>query len=233
MSWPRPAAIRLLARSKLLRRRMGNWSFSAPSLPLAAFSVGLLGVSAFSVPVDAEQTGVSTTAVVECITPDGQPGAISDAHIDDPTPAASMIDESTVSCPLREGNTTFVIALSTNTLRDRFTFINENAAACGQLTIAVADSRLPANSPEWTQVEGIVPFSHKRLFNLSLLGIETKFVRLTFHVDMAPEDSRQSFTGVGGEPSGVLVRNSVFGRSRAMFASLCVGCLAWGLTNNF
>jgi hypothetical protein len=218
---------------------MGNWSFSAPSLPVAAFLVGLLGVSAFSARVDAEQMGANTAAVVECITPDGQPGAISDAHVVYPSPAASMIDESTVSCPLREGNTTFVIALASNTLRDRFTFINQNAAACGQLTIAVADSRLPANSPEWTQVEGTVPFSHKRLFNLSVLGIETKFLRLTFHVEVAAEDSTfrrfvpqnsfdfsavetavisHSFTGERGEPAPV----------RSMFASLWVAplCLA-------
>jgi hypothetical protein len=32
-------------------------------------------------------------------------------------------------------------------------------------------------------VEGIVPFAHKRLFGVSLLGVGAKFVRLSFNVE--------------------------------------------------
>jgi len=38
-------------------------------------------------------------------------------------------------------------------------------------------------------VDGTISFSHKRLFNLSMLGVETRFVRLSFHVEIAREDS--------------------------------------------
>jgi hypothetical protein len=96
---------------------------------------------------------------------------------------AEFVDGSTVSCALKEGETTFIIELPKNLTSDRFTFLNQNAAACGELRIAVSDSVLPVDSPKWTQVDGIVPFAHKRLFKLSILGVETKFVRLSFRVD--------------------------------------------------
>jgi hypothetical protein len=93
------------------------------------------------------------------------------------------MDDDTVTCLLQEGDTNFVIELPQTALPDRFTFLNENAAARGELRISVSNHRLPTNSPEWTEVEGIVPFAHKRLFGVSLLGIEAKFVRLSFHVE--------------------------------------------------
>jgi hypothetical protein len=79
--------------------------------------------------------------------------------------------------------------LPKNSPRDRLTFLNENAAACGELRIAVSDSPLPVDSSKWVQVDGIVPFAHKRLFKLSILGVETKFVRLSFRVDGQSEKS--------------------------------------------
>ena len=68
-------------------------------------------------------------------------------------------------------------------LIDRFTFVNENAAAHGELRIAVSNYRLPADSSKWTEVQGVIPFARKRLFNLSMLGVEAKYVRFSFHVD--------------------------------------------------
>jgi len=126
---------------------------------------------------------VKTTAQIECITPDGRSSALASVHTFDPCAPASILDENTISCPLREGETTFVIALPKKPLRDRFTFVNENSAACGEFKIAVSNSRLPPDSPKWTEVDGVVPFAHKRLFNLSILGVETKFVRLSFRVE--------------------------------------------------
>jgi hypothetical protein len=119
---------------------------------------------------------------IECLLPDGQVTAVSRAHTD-PVSAASVIDDSTVSCRLRPGETTFIVALPKNGDRDRLTFVNENLTASGELRIAVSDSRLAADSPKWTEIDGIIPFSHKRLFNVSLVGVETRFVRLTFHVE--------------------------------------------------
>jgi len=122
-------------------------------------------------------------AQIECVTPDGRPGQVSRLPAPDPGATALIMDDDTVTCLLQEGETNFVIELPQTTLLDRFTFLNENAAARGELRIAVSNHRLPTNSPEWTEVEGIVPFVHKRLFGVSLLGIEAKFVRLSFHVE--------------------------------------------------
>ena len=126
---------------------------------------------------------------IEYITPDGQFSPVSAARLAPHAPAAAFVDNDTVSCVLREGETTFIIQLPKNSPRDRFTFLNENAAACGELRIAVSDSPLPADSPKWTEVEGIVPFAHKRLFKLSMLGVDTKFVRLSFKVERQRRDS--------------------------------------------
>jgi len=129
------------------------------------------------------------SAEIEYITPDGQFSPVSATRLPPHAPAAAFVDNDTVSCVLREGETTFIIQLPKNSPRDRFTFLNENAAACGELRIAVSDSPLPADSPKWTEVEGIVPFAHKRLFKLSMLGVDTKFVRLSFKVERKRRDS--------------------------------------------
>ena len=129
------------------------------------------------------------SAQIKYITPDGQFSPMSAARLAPRTPVAAFVDNDTVSCVLREGETTFIIQLPKNSPRDRFTFLNENAAACGELRIAVSDSPLPADSPKWTEVEGIVPFAHKRLFKLSMLGVDPKFVRLSFKVERQRRDS--------------------------------------------
>jgi hypothetical protein len=128
---------------------------------------------------------------IEYIAPDGQFSSLTAAHIAPHKSSVAFVDDDTVTCVLKEGETTFIIELPNNVARDRFTFLNENAAACGELRIAVSDSALPADSPKWTEVDGIVPFAHKRLFKLSMLGVETKFVRLSFKVDAQLQNSAQ------------------------------------------
>jgi hypothetical protein len=122
-------------------------------------------------------------AQIECVTPDGRPSVIARLPAQDPNATALIAEDDTITCLLQEGETDFVIEIPKNVPLDRFTFLNENAAARGELRIAVANQRLPANSPEWSEVEGIVPFSHKRLFGVSLIGIDARFVRLAFHVE--------------------------------------------------
>lgn len=134
---------------------------------------------------------------IEYVAPDGK---ICSVPTTTPThqSTAAYIDRDTISCELKEGETTFIIELPNNASRDRFTFLNENAAACGELRIAVSNSPLAADSPQWTEVDGIVPFAHKRLFKLSILGVDTKFVRLSFRVDGQQEKSAsvsQPFSG--------------------------------------
>jgi hypothetical protein len=137
-------------------------------------------------------------AQIECITPDGRTATIADRSSLEENPAALIMDDDTISCPLHGGDTTFVIALPKAALIDRLTFVNENASARGDLKIAVSNYRLPANSAKWTEVEGVIPFARKRLFNLSMLGVEAKYVRLSFHVE---KEGRIAALGLYGEDS--------------------------------
>src|SRR5918997_898987 len=85
-------------------------------------------------------------AQIECITPDGRQTEVATASDANKGAAALIMDDDTLSCPLEEGKTTFVIKLPTTALLDRFTFINENAAAAGELKISVSNYQLPATS---------------------------------------------------------------------------------------
>src|SRR4029077_9574689 len=122
-------------------------------------------------------------AQIECLTPDGHPGRISRLPLQDPTATALIMEDDPVTCLLQEGETNFVIQLPDVAVPDRFTFLNENGKAHGELRIAVSNRRLATNSGEWKEVEGVIPFTHKRLFGVSLLGIEAKYVRLSFRVE--------------------------------------------------
>jgi hypothetical protein len=115
---------------------------------------------------------------VECITPDGQVSIVSPRCEN----AAVKVARNAIICMLSEGHTTFIIAIPKVGVVDQLTFVNENAAACGELAISVSNSRAAADSPAWTAVDGAIPFAHKRLFNLSLLGIEARYVKLSFRV---------------------------------------------------
>ena len=84
---------------------------------------------------------------------------------------------------LRKGVTSFVIPLSSLNQRRCFTLENENVATKGTLSIATASRPLAANDANWNVVAGAVRFRQKREFYLSLVGVEAKFVRLTFQID--------------------------------------------------
>ena len=164
---------------------------------------------------------------IEYIAPDGQFSSLTATHSAAHKPSAAFVDPETISCALREGETTFIIQLPKNSTGDRFTFLNENTAACGELRIAVSDSPLSADSPKWTEVDGIVPFAHKRLFKLSMLGVETKFVRLSFKVDGQRQESarvsdpfRTSFLAAS------IDQNFNFGRERGIDLTLAASVAA-------
>ena len=152
---------------------------------------GLVFAIGFATPAPVYGGNDKNAPQVEYIAPDGKFSSISAANAAAHESNATFVDNNTVSCTLKEGETTFIIELPKDPATDRFTFLNVNASACGELRIAVSDSPLPADSPKWTQVDGIVPFAHKRLFNLSMLGVEQKFVRLSFRVDGQDEKSVQ------------------------------------------
>jgi hypothetical protein len=172
------------------------------------FLFGSLAISAISAANISENTEATNEAKnlaqmncgaqIECIMPSGRSAAITSRTSSDASPTALIMDDDTISCPLEGGDTTFVISLPKAALLDRFTFVNENAAAHGELKISVSNYRLPANSSKWTEVEGVIPFARKRLFNLSMLGVEAKYVRLSFHVE---KEGRIAALGLYGEES--------------------------------
>jgi len=118
-------------------------------------------------------------ATIDLVTADGHV-TVSDGNS---SAAALIMDDGTLSSPLQEGETTFIISLPKASLLERFTFVNENAAAEGELKISVSNYRLAANSAKWIEVSGSTRFSHQRNFNLSLLGVEARYVKLSFHVE--------------------------------------------------
>lgn len=93
------------------------------------------------------------------------------------------MNEAKTCFSLRNGVTSFVIPLSAPNQRRCFTLENENVAAKGSFSIATANERLAANDANWNVVAGAVRFRQKRQFYLSLVGVDAKFVRLTFQID--------------------------------------------------
>jgi hypothetical protein len=136
-----------------------------------------------SLPVLASGGLTNVSEKIECITPDGRVTPISNAEPRRADMPATVTGQDTISCNLQEGETTFIIPFPKTGVVDRFTFINKNTAACGEFNIAVSNSRLSPASGQWIDVDGVVPFAHKRLFNLSMVGIEAKYVKLAFHVE--------------------------------------------------
>src|SRR5438067_1611816 len=106
------------------------------------------------------------------------------------------LDNGTVSCSLPEGDTTFIISLVRSSPLDRFTFINQNTTARGELRIAVSNEKLSADSDKWTPVDGATSFKRKRLFSVSVLGVEAKYVRLTFHVEHENDIAALGWQGI-------------------------------------
>jgi len=119
---------------------------------------------------------------IECTTPDGRVVAVPTVTSPNQDSDALLSDNETLSCTLQEGRTTFVIKLPATSQRDRVTFVNENAAAAGELKISVSNDQLPATSPKWVEVGGNISFSHKRLFNVSMVGVEARYMKLSFDV---------------------------------------------------
>ena len=114
------------------------------------------------------------------------------------SPTALVWDDNTLSCPLPVGDTTFIVTLPKITLLDRFAFINENAAARGEFQLAVSNYRLSPNDSRWIAVEGSKRLTGNRDFNLSILGVEARYVKLSFHIE---KEGRLAGLGLYGEPT--------------------------------
>ena len=164
------------------------------------------------------QNRMNCGAQIECVTPDGHLGRIARLDTKDPGATALIMDDDTVSCVLQEGETNFVIELPDVAVPDRFIFLNENRKAHGELKIAVSKRRLAPNSTDWKEVEGVIPFAHKRLFGVSLLGIEAKYVRLSFRVEKQPKQSATAKSD-SADPDHSLTAAGTNGRTPAIFSS--------------
>jgi hypothetical protein len=121
-------------------------------------------------------------ATIDLIGPDGRLVTVTDKES---SANALLFDDDTLGYPLAEGDATFLLSFPRTSMLDRFTFVNENASAAGEMKISVSNYRLPAQSSKWNEVSGSTSFTGKRLFDLSLLGTEARFVKLSFHVTKA------------------------------------------------
>ena len=97
------------------------------------------------------------------------------------SPQTLTLDDQPLRYSLPNGETTLIIQVPNASLLDRFTFINEETVR-GALQIAVANSPLSPTDPNWNRVSGDIPFAHKRYFNLSMVGVDAKYVKLSFRV---------------------------------------------------
>ncbi|MDQ3198735.1 MAG: hypothetical protein M3Q46_06040 [Verrucomicrobiota bacterium] len=125
-----------------------------------------------------------------------------------------VVEGSRTSYALPPGATSFIICLTGTSPSRDFTFLNENIRAAGRLSIAVSNQRLAPDSPEWSTVEGVVPFRHKRRFTLSLVGIEANYVRLTFQVEPPDEAKSASYSGIAVAQAFASPACKTFGRPR-------------------
>jgi hypothetical protein len=161
-------------------------------LSLAAFVIAApitFASSGDRLPETASRNLVRATAGtrIECTAPDGhvlEMVTVNDRDSINDVSVATLNDD-TVSCPLPKGQTTLVIKLPKDALLDRFSFVNENAAAEGELKISISTEHLTANSPKWVDVEGVTSFTNKRLVDLLMVGVEAHYVKLTFNVAKA------------------------------------------------
>jgi len=121
-------------------------------------------------------------------------GSVAMAGSDSPILSRSLsISGMRTSYALPRDGTSFIIQLP-DPVQDRsLTFVNENAVAEGQLLIAVSNQPLVVDSPLWSAVEGAIRFRHKRFFTLSLIGVEAKYVRLTFKIEAPDGNGRHDF----------------------------------------
>ena len=121
-------------------------------------------------------------ATIGVVGGDGRLISVPDTAGSNSSVTALILDDDTLSYPLPAGDTTLILTFPRVSLLDRFNFVNENAAAEGEMRISVSNYRLPADSPKWTEVNGSTAFTGKRLVNLSLLGVEARYVKLSFRV---------------------------------------------------
>lgn len=120
---------------------------------------------------------------IESVTPDGRSAPIAVASERNRSAAALLLDDDTLSFPLREGETNLIVTLCRTAFLERFAFVNENAAARGDVKIEVSNYRLATNDRRWIPVDGNISFTATRFVERRMVGVEAKYVKLSFHVE--------------------------------------------------
>src|SRR5438477_11144742 len=69
-------------------------------------------------------------ATIDVIGPDGRAVVVANK---DSSASALLFDDDTLNYPLSEGDATFIVSFPRISMLDRFTFVNENAAAAGEI----------------------------------------------------------------------------------------------------
>ncbi len=168
-----------------------NLSRIIPCRALAVTALVFTGFTAFAgdkAEVDATANQAKNLARLNCgahidrILPGGKIVTFPDAPQNSGDPSTLLLDDNTLSCPLSLGDNVFVVTLPHISVLQRFAFINRNAAAQGEFEVAVSNYRLGSTDPAWTAVQRTTSFDQVRMINLPMLGVEARYVRLTFHV---------------------------------------------------
>jgi hypothetical protein len=121
-------------------------------------------------------------AWIEGVTPSGRLRAGPITTVQNQSPGALIVDDGTFGCPLDEGTSTFTVTLPKAAVLNRFGFINENAAAQGELDVSVSNYRLPSNDSRWIPLATAKSFTGKQLFSISVAAVEAKYIKFAFHV---------------------------------------------------
>ncbi len=134
-------------------------------------------------------------------------------------PSALILDDNNLGTSLPPGTSTFIITLPRIAGLQRFSFINQNAAGQGEFELAVSNSRLRPNDRQWRVVQSSQSFAGQRLLNLSLLGIEAKYVKISFHMQ---KEGRLAGVALYGNPTlaNFASRHVLQARTSYSFASL-------------
>ncbi len=84
---------------------------------------------------------------------------------------------------LPSGTTSLIVSLPKVEQLQVFNFLNLTAA--GEVTVAVSNSRLPANSPQWRSVVKSQDFHAQDVVNCELGSVEARYVKLDFKLSKA------------------------------------------------
>jgi hypothetical protein len=97
--------------------------------------------------------------------------------------AALLGEHDPLGYALEAGATSMIVSLPKAEQIQLFNFLNLTAA--GQVSVAVSNSKLPPNSPQWHSVVKTQEFSGQDVVNCELGSVEARYVKLDFQLTTA------------------------------------------------